>query len=585
VIEEDAKVPMLPLRRLIRHGALAAALAFSAPALSQDSTLFVHGHIYTADPARPWAQALVVEGSHIAAVGSDRDLTGRWGAKSRVVDLKGQTVIPGIIDAHMHLLFGALEIAGFNLSTPEHSVTPAQPDALVAAIRAFAQAHPTERLLIGRADFSSEMPAAPTRALLDQAVRDRPVIVHNSTEHSLWVNGKALELAGVTDEPVADPEEERNVVRDASGHPTGLLLEAAQELVHRAVLRELSVEEKLALLREATRYLNRFGITSIVNATGNLAEVELYGRLRDRGELTVRTRTAFGAVAVPHRLTPQFLADLETARTRYHDEWVSANVVKFFADGSSGMYPPLVYRAADYRALVVELDRRGYQLMTHAERRDSIHMVLDAYENAVRANGPRDRRLRIEHDFVVDDADAAREGRLAVIAGAQPAFCCADVGTSYDPGDPTPSDRWHTLLALGAGLAFSSDWPCMWPPDPFVNMQQAVTRQIWRSPDTAGIETAPLDGANQGGAVPQPGRVYYPEERISVAEAVDAYTRGAAYASFFDDRVGSLQPGKLADLAVLSHDIFAVPAADIGKTRVTLTMVGGKVVYDAAATR
>lgn len=578
-------MPIIPFARLVRHAALAAAIAAAAPAVAEDRTLFVHGHIYTADPARPWAQALAVEGSRVAAVGADKDLIARWGAKSRVVDLGGRTVIPGIIDAHMHLLFGALEIAGFNLSTPEHSVTPAQPEALVAAIRAFAQAHPADRILIGRADFGSEMPAAPTRALLDQAVPERPVIVHNSTEHSLWVNGKALALAGITDEPVGDPDEERYVVRDASGHPTGLLLEAAQELMNRAVMRAFSADEKLALLRDATRYLNRFGITSIVNATGDLAEIELYGKLRDRGELTVRTRTAFGAVAVQHRLTPQFLADLDAARNRYHDEWVSANAVKFFADGSSGMYPPLVYRAADYRALVLELDKRGYQIMTHAERRDSIHMVLDAYESAVRANGPRDRRLRIEHDFVVSDDDAAREGRIPVIAGVQPAFCCSDVGTSYDPGDPTPSDRWRTLLSLGDTLAFSSDWPCMWPPDPFVNMQQAVTRQIWRSPDTAGIETAPLDGANQGGAVAQPGKVYFPEERITVAEAIDAYTGGAAYASFFDDRVGSLRPGKLADLAVLSQDIFAVPAADVGKTRVTLTMLGGKVVYDAAAPR
>lgn len=451
----------------------------------------------------------------------------------------------------------------------------------MASVRAFAAAHPAERVLIVRADFSSEPPAAPTRALLDQAVADRPVVVHNSTEHALWVNSKALELAGIGDDPVADVEAERNVVREAGGRPTGLLLEAAQELMNRAVLRELRTEEKLALLRNATRYLNQFGITSIVNATGDLAELELYAMLRDRGELTVRTRTAFGAVAVPHHLTAPFLADLETARSRYHDEWVSANAVKFFVDGSSGMYPPLVYRAAEYRALVQELDRRGFQLMTHAERRDSIHLALDAYEAAVRANGARDRRLRIEHDFVITDGDIERHAALAVIAGVQPAFCCGDSGTSYDPGDPTPSDRWRTLKSRGAQIAFSSDWPCMWPPDPFVNIQQAVTRQIWRSPDTAGIETAPLDGAQQGGSVPQPGKIYYPEERLSVTEGIDAYTRGAAFASFMDERVGTISKGRLADLAVLSQDIFSVAPADVGRTRAVMTFVGGRLVYDA----
>ncbi len=283
------------------------------------------------------------------------------------------------------------------------------------------------------------------------------------------------------------------------------------------------------------------------------------------------------------RLTPEFLNDLEAARSRYHDEWVSANLVKFFVDGSSGMYPPLVYRAPEYRALVLELDKRGYQIMSHAERRDSIHLALDAYENAIVQNGPRDRRLRVEHDFVISDEDAKRQARLGVIAAIQPAFCCSDVGTSFDPNDPTPSDRWQTLLSDGAELAMSTDWPCMWPPDPFVNIQQAVTRQIWRSPDTVGIETAPFDGAQQGGAQPQLGKVYFPEERISVLDAVNAYTRGAAHASFLDAWVGTLTKGRLADLVVLSQDIFAVPSADIGKTRAVLTMVGGKVVYEAKA--
>ncbi len=561
--------------------AVLTALLSGPAAMAEPALLLAHGHVYTADPAHPWAEAVAVQGERIADVGSDRELAARWRGRAQVIDLGGRTVIPGIVDAHMHLLFGALEIAGLNLSAPEHSLTPAQPEALVAAVRAFASSHPDERILIVRADFSSEPPAAPTRALLDQAVADRPVVVHNSTEHALWVNSKALALAGITDDPVADAEAERNIVREAGGRPTGLLLEAAQELMNRAVLRELKTEEKLALLRNATRYLNQFGITSIVNATGDLAELELYGMLRDRGELTVRTRTAFGAVAVPHHLTAPFLADLEAARSRYHDEWVSANAVKFFVDGSSGVYPPLVYRAAEYRALVQELDRRGFQLMSHAERRDSIHLALDAYEAAVRANGPRDRRLRIEHDFVISDDDIGRHAALAVVAGVQPAFCCGDAGTSYDPGDPTPSDRWRTLASRGARIAFSSDWPCMWPPDPFVNIQQAVTRQIWRSPDTAGIETAPLDGAQQGGSLPQPGKIYYPEERLSVTEGIDAYTRGAAFASFMDERVGTISKGRLADLAVLSQDIFSVKPADVGRTRAVMTFVGGRVVYDA----
>jgi len=561
---------------------LAGLLLLCATARAADSALLlVHGHIYTGDSTRPWAEALAVDGTRVAETGTDRALTAHWHDRARTIDLKGRTVIPGIVDAHLHMLFGALEIAGFNLSTPDRSITPAQPQALIEAVRAYAAAHPNNRVLIGRADFSSEPPAAPTRALLDEAVNDRPVIIHNSTEHSLWLNSRALELAALTDEPLADPDEERNVIRDASGHPTGLLLEAAQEAANRAVLSSLRVEEKLALLRDAMHYLNQFGITSAVNATGSLEEIELYGMLRDRGELTVRTRSAIGAVGAPHHLTSMLLDQLDAARTRFHDEWVSANLVKFFVDGSSGMYPPLIYRAADYRALVLELDKRGYQLMSHAERRDSVHLALDAYEDAERVNGPRERRLRIEHDFVISDADAERQARLGVIAAVQPAFCCSDVGTSFDPNDPTPSDRWHTLLVDGAELALSSDWPCMWPPDPFVNMQQAMTRQIWRAPDIAGIETAPFDGAGQAGAVPQAGKIYYPEERISVGQAVDGYTRGAARASYLDQWVGTLTKGRYADLVVLSQDVFSAPASNIGKTRALLTMVGGKIVFDA----
>lgn len=563
---------------LALYGGLVAA-ATPPAGMPVGDALLIHGHIYTADPANPWVAALAVHAGRIVVAGTEAQARRARPPRAQVIDLHGRTVIPGLVDAHLHLLFGAMEIAGVNLSTPQRSLTPQRPDELVDALADYATAHPDQRLLIGRIDFASVEPAAPHHRLLDRAVSDRPIVIHNSTEHVLWVNARALALAGIGDEPVTDPTEERGIIRDASGHPTGVLLEAAQELMERAVLAALSTEEKLALVQGAMRYLNTFGITSVVNATGDLAEIELYGTLRDRGALTVRTRTAFGAVAVPHRLTPQFLADLETARSRFHDEWVSANLVKFFADGSTGLAPPLVYRASEYKQLVAELDRRGFQIMTHAQRGDSVHLILDAYEAAIRQNGPRDRRLRIEHDFVISDADLARYPAMQVIAGIQPAFCCSEVGTNYDPADPTPADRWHDLLAAGAVLAFSTDWPCMWPPDPFVNIQQAVTRQIWKSEDTAVIETAPFDGAHQGGARPLPGRYFHPEQRIGVRASVDAYTRFAAYAEFAEDRVGMLSPGKLADLAVLSQDIFAVTPETIEATHTLLTMVGGRVVY------
>jgi hypothetical protein len=555
---------------------LAAAMATSPAGAA--TTLFVHGHIYTGNPKEAWAQALAVDGERIIAVGSDSDVRRVAGRPRTVVDLKGHTVVPGIVDSHLHMLYGAYALHGVNLSTPAASVTAAKPDLLVARLRDYAAAHPQDKVIFARADFGTVPPATPGTELLDRAVPDRPVVVHNTSEHALWLNRAAFAMAGIGDWPVGNPDEERGILRDASGHPLGVVLEGGMDVIARAVAGHVPTEDKLAMLREASAYLNSFGITTVVNATGNLAELRLYAALRDRGELTVRTRTAFGAVAVPHRLTPEFLADLEEARRSYHDDWVAANLVKFFADGSTGLIPPLVYEPHAYEALVLELDRRGFQLMTHAIRSDSARLALDAYRKIVEQHGPRDRRLRIEHADVVEPADVPRFGALGVIADMQPSFCCGEDGLNYDMAHPVTTDRWKGIADGGAALAFSSDWPCTWPPDPFVAMQEAVTREVWKSADTADVSGQPLDGAGQGGAVTT-GASYTPEERVSVGQALDAYTRGGAYASFFDTRVGTLEAGKAADFVILSQDLFAAAPGAIARTSVLATYVAGRRVY------
>jgi predicted amidohydrolase YtcJ len=560
--------------------AMAMAVLWQSAAFAGES-LLIHGHIYTGNPRAPWASALAVSGTRIEAIGTDTAILKHRSGHTQVIDLQGKTVIPGIVDSHTHVLYGAYALHGMNLSIPQSSITPEKPDLLVERLKAYAAAHPHDAVVLGRADFSTVPPSTPSHGLLDRAVADRPVVIHNTSEHALWLNSAALQMAGITDRPVADSDEERGVIRDASGHPSGVLLEAAMQLAARAVAVRVPLEEKLAMVQAAAHYLNSFGITSVVNATGDLAELELYGALRDRGTLSIRTRTSFGSVAVQHHLTPGFLADLEQARRLYHDEWVSANLVKFFADGGTGLIPPLVYSAHDYETLVMELDARGYQIMTHALRSDSVHMILDTYERLEQAHGARDRRLRIEHADLVDAVDLPRFARLSVIADMQPSFCCGDDGGNFDPSDEATSDRWHTLQQSGAVLAFSSDWPCTWPPDPFVSIQQTVTRQVWKSADTANVAGAPLDGAGQGGAVVS-GAIYVPEERIAVIDAVRAYTQGSAFAAFSDTQVGTLEVGKLADLAVLSQNIFTAPLESIGKTRVVTTMVGGKIVYTAA---
>ena len=566
-----------------RYRCLLAIVMALAPLVvaAADDVLLLHGHVYTGNARMPWAEAIAVHQGRITAIGTDRAVARVRSKGANVLDLHGRTVIPGIVDAHVHMLFGAYALHGLNLTTPGGSVTADKPDELIARLRVYAGEHPKDPVILGRADFSATPPSTPTRELLDRAIPDRPVVLHNSSEHSLWVNSAALRLAGIGEFPLADPQEERGIIRDASGHPRGVLIEAGMEAMERAVDRQLPEESKLAMLEVASNYLSSLGITSVVNATGSLAELQLYATLRDRGKLTVRTRTAIGAVSVAHQLTPEFLAGLETARASYHDEWVSANLVKFFADGFSGLVPPLVYEPHSYDALVSELDRRGFQIMTHAARDDSVHMILDAYQRAIQRNGPRDRRLRIEHADVTDAADLERFAPLGVAVVMEPSFCCAQTGLNYDLEHALPTDRWRSFLDRGTTLAFASDWPCTAPPDPFLGMQQAVTRAVWRSADTDSIAGNPFDGAGQGGAR-RTGAVYLPAERITVGEAVRAYTSASAHVAFLDDQVGTLEAGKLADLVVLSQDLFAVPPESIAATRVVMTMVGGRVVYESA---
>jgi len=570
---------MNPCRQVVRF-CLTVAFFFSASSLFASDTVLIHGHIYTGNPKARWAQALAITGTRIDAVGTNQEILSRKSAKTEVIDLQGRTVVPGFSDDHTHMWFGALELHGLNLSTPESSITPEDdPEGVVSRIKAYAASHPNDKVLFVRADFSTTPPSTPTHELLDRAVADRPVVVHYTAEHALWVNARAMALAGLTDQPVVDPEEEKYIIRDASGHPSGVLMEAAMEIMERALANQFSLDEKLAFLREASHHLNSYGITSINNASGDLAEIQLYAALRDRGQLTVRTRTAFGAIGVKHHLTPEFLADLDKARTLYHDDWVSANLVKFFADGGTGLIPPLIYEPAEYKKLVLELDKRGYQIMTHTYRPDTSRLVVATYEEVEKLNGPRDRRLRVEHADFVSAQDIPRLAKHSVIASMQPTFCCDENGSNFDPRDRTTTDRWQSMEKSGVTLAFGSDWPCTWPPNPLVAIQEAVTRTIWR-PAKGGSDFpgGTFDGAGQAGAVPTK-ESYVPEERLTVEQAVNAYTQGSSYARFSDDRIGTLETGKEADLAVLSQDIFSVKPEEIGKTRVEMTMAGGKVVF------
>jgi predicted amidohydrolase YtcJ len=539
-------------------------LSLAGHALLASDTVLLNGHIYTANTQNHWAEAIAITGDKIDAVGSNAEIARRRSASTKVIDLQGKTVIPGITDGHVHLWFGALALHGFNLSTPESNITSKDSDLLLGKIKAYAASHPKDPVVFGRVQFITDFTPSGnaykkptvTHELLDRAVPDRPLVIHDVSEHALWVNQKVLDLAHISDAPVSDPSIEENILRDAHGHRSGVVMEGAMEIVEQA-LPDPPLAVKFEWLQQAMHYLNSFGITSATMATGSLADIELYGKMRDRGLLTLRTRTAFGAVAVNHHLTPQFLADLDKARSIYHDSWVSANLVKFFSDG---LTDPPVYKPEEFQKLVVELDKRGYQLMTHSIGVDSARMVLDAYQAAVKINGPRDRRFRMEHADYLNPEDIPRFHQLPVIASMQPGFCC-----NAGQLGPVKIDTWNSLLKAGAMVTFSSDWPCTWPPDPLAAIKETMTREVLREITTHG----PV------------GKIQYdqPQERLSVEQSALAYTRDAAYANFAEKTSGTLDPGKFADLAVLSHDIFSATPADVGKTRVTMTMVGGKIVF------
>ena len=295
---------------------------------------------------------------------------------------------------------------------PNPTSLPSIPDLLLGKIKSYAASHPKDPVIFGRVQFITDFTASGnaykkptvTHELLDRAVPDRPLVIHDVSEHALWVNQKTLDLAHISDAPFSDRSIEENILRDSHGHRSGVVMEGAMEIVEQA-LPDPPLDVKFEWLQQAMHYLNSFGITSATMATGSLADIELYGKMRDRGLLTLRTRTAFGAVAVNHHLTPQFLADLDKARSNYHDSWVSANLVKFFSDG---LTDPPVYTLEELKKLFIELDQRGYQLMTHSIGVDSARMVLDAYQAAEKINGPRDRRFRMEHADYLNPEDVPR---------------------------------------------------------------------------------------------------------------------------------------------------------------------------------
>jgi predicted amidohydrolase YtcJ len=526
------------------------------------------GAVYTVDAVRRWAEAVAVRGDRIVYVGDDKGSAAYVGAKTRIVDLKGRMLLPAFQDAHIHpISSGVVYAAGCKL---EDAATA---DAYVKGVEDCARKHPGNGWI--RGDGWS-LPAfengRPDKRLLDAAVPDRPVYLESKDGHSAWVNSKALQAAGITrDTP--DPQGGR-IDRDAQGDASGSLQDGAMSLVL-AKLPPYTPEERKAGLRYALRMLASYGVTSFQDANVSRQELETYQALDERHELTARV---VGSIWWERGEGLEQIPRILALRRDFTRGNVRATTVKIMQDGvletqTAALLEPYVGKG-DQRGIsmvdpellkkaVTALDKEGFQVHFHAIGDAAIRQCLDALEAARSKNGVRDSRHHIAHIQLFHPDDIPRFRMLGVVANFQPLWAFADdyIKDLTLPFLGPARQRWiypiGSLLRSGAVVAFGSDWSVS-SANPLEELEVAVTRM----------------GPN--GETKEP---FLPEERIDLRDALAAFTLNAAYVNFQDDRTGSIEPGKLADLIVLDRNLFAIPPEQISETRVLLTLLGGRPIY------
>jgi len=551
--------------------------AMGRPAEAPADFLLTGGRVWTAEAARPWAEAVAVRDGRILYVGDAAGAARLRGPKTRLFPLGSRLVLPGFDDAHIHLMSGALSLERVDL------IEDGTVGAVQARIRAFAAAHPGAPWVLGRGWLYGSFPGGlPTRAQLDAAVADRPAYMECYDGHSGWANSRALALAGITKD-TKDPVGGAIVRDPATGEPTGALKEAATSLVESKIPLP-GTEERYQLLLRALRLLNSQGLTSVQDAGYAPAQLDadlpLMERALREGRLTVR-------LTVSVQMSPGD-ADAAIARAAalaqgHRGPLLRFGAVKGFVDGvieahTAAMLEPYSddpaagtgrpnWGPAALDAAVTAADRAGLQVYLHAIGDRGVRMALDAHEAALRANGRTDRRGRIEHVETISPADYPRFQALGVIASMQPLHANPDQNNAdvwsrnIGPERASRGFSWRSIEKAGGRLVFGSDWPVV-TSDVMRGLYCAVTRKT-------------KDGTPAGG--------WLPEQAVSLESALRHYTIDGAYASFEEAEKGSLAPGKSADLVVLSEDLFRHPPEAILKTRVLLTMVDGRVVHHDAA--
>lgn len=542
-------------------------------------TIISNARVYTVDAKHPWADSVAVRDGKIIAVGSAKDLAVHRGASTQTIDAQGRLVLPGFTDSHIHFLEGSVTLLQVHLDDAK-SIAEIQ-----KLVKEFAAQHPDNPWILGRGwtypTFGEA--ALPDKKYLDEVVPDRPVYLTAFDGHTAWANSKALAMAGVNRNTPDPPN--GSFVRDAAGEPTGAIKEDASSVFEK-VIPALSRQEKIEALLAGMHEANRQGLTRVhcaANVGPNISDFEnldLYSALRKEGKLSLRMYVAYEVD--PPQLTAENLQQIEKGREQYHDDWISAGVVKFFMDGvvesyTAAMLTPysddpkqigaLFWDPEKYTQAVTELDKRGIQIFTHAIGDKGVRTALDGYEKAAATNHTHDARPRVEHIETISAQDIPRFGKLGVIASFQPLHAYPDDDTlkvwarNAGPERAQRAWAWHSIETTGGVLAFGSDWPVV-TLNPWYGIQNALTRQT--------REGNPPDG-------------FVPQERISLEDAIKGYTLGAAIAGRREKTEGSIESGKVADLIMLSQDLFKIDPHEIAKTEVLLTMVGGKVVYKDAS--
>ena len=568
------KEPLVKWRISVTWLALTAAACGSAPAprpaAGQPADLvIVNGRVFTADERGTTAQAVAIAGNKILLVGTNDAVSALRGPQTRVVDAHGGTVAPGFNDSHVHFISGGMTLGHVDLA----GLTTL---ALVQdKIRAFAATHADAPWVEGRGWLYSPFPGGtPTREQLDAAVPDRPAVMTCYDGHSVWVNSKALALAGITKD-TPSPANGLVVKDPRTGQPTGHLKESAAALIDSVVPKPTDADRHAAL-RKAVAHAHQFGVTSVQNAGTSFDDVALYQQALRAGELQVR---AYLAMSTSSSTTEADLDRMEETRKALgNDPTLTTGAVKIYADGviesrtaamlapyenskASGA-PNLTADQLDH--LVAMVDKRGWQIFIHAIGDRAIRMSLDAFERAAAANPApsRGRRHRIEHIEAAAAADIPRFGKLGVIASQQPMHVPLGDMNSEHPSGPWPDNigaerysrawAWKRIQNAGGRLTFGSDWPVA-PLDAGLGIWVVTTRK---------------------------GPASEVDQKLPMSDAIDGYTRWPAYASFEEGRKGTLASGMLADIVVLTTDVFTNRPVKAGDVVVDTTIFDGRIVYE-----